>query len=160
MNFKTKDHLETICPNEMGILSMKLVKDQLVVMTEGGIIRGDNSNNNRFEDVYCTNLEITFSNVEIKHFYAQGFKYYDANGKLLKEAPDVELSSDERKNALVSAEGGWLFCLKPYEDGSESWSLIFDAAEDEEEDVRSFEIIFTFKQSMSCWERFTGPVEK
>ena len=146
---------DKISLNDTQIVSLKMHQDQMVIVVEGAIIKSGNSQNARFEDMYCMELEYILDGVCVQDFSQQGFKYYDADGRLLSEEPDIPLDELARYSILSKAQGAYVFALETMADGR--WLLIFDI-EDEEGDMTTYQILFTFISCKAQWDRYSGPV--
>ncbi len=146
---------DKISLNDTQMVSLKMQQDRMVVVVEGAIIKNGNSQNARFEDMYCMELEYILDGVCVHDFSKQGFKYYDADGRLLSEEPDVPVDSLAQQGILSKVAGAYVFALESMGDGSQL--LIFDI-EDEDGDVTTYQISFTFKTCKAQWDRYSGPV--
>ena len=155
MKYKSVNDLKTIALKDARLTLAVMSSDQLRLNVEGPVIRGDNPNNNRYEDMYCVLMELLFDQVDVKEFVLQGYKYYDANGKLLETVPDRPLTPQEQRDSLLFNDNAWVFSLDQNEDGI--WRLVYDL--EEEGTVNTYEIRFTFKDCIASWDRFSGPVE-
>ena len=157
MKFRTVNDLKTIQINEMNLTSIKLADNTLSLALEGAVIKADNPNNNRYQDVYCTQMELVFTQVQLRGFCLQGFKYYDADGRLLNEVPSRTLTDEERAAALDLPSGAWVFALECCDPDQKLYRLIYDV--DDDDSTKTYELEFTFGGSTATWERFAGPVE-
>ena len=146
---------DKISINDMQLVSLKLQQDQMVIVTEGAMIKNGNSQNVRFEDMYCMELEYILDGVRVLDFSKQGFKYYDADGRLLSEEPDEPLDVLTQHSVLSQTAGAYVFAFEKMEDGSHI--LIFDI-EDEDADVTTYQIVCTFESCRAGWNRYSGPV--
>ena len=155
MKYKSVNDLKTIALKDARLTLAVMSSDQLRLNVEGPVIRGDNPNNNRYEDMYCVLMELLFDQVDVKGFVLQGYKYYDADGKLLETVPDRPLTPQEQRDSLLFNDNTWVFSLDQNEDGI--WRLVYDL--EEEGTVNTYEIRFTFKDCIASWDRFSGPVE-
>lgn len=155
MKYKSVNDLKTIALKDARLTLAVMSSDQLRLNVEGPVIRGDNPNNNRYEDMYCVLMELLFDQVDVKEFVLQGYKYYDADGKLLETVPDRPLTPQEQRDSLLFNDNAWVFSLDQNEDGI--WRLVYDL--EEEGTVNTYEIRFTFKDCIASWDRFSGPVE-
>ena len=155
MKYKSVNDLKTIALKDARLTLAVMSSDQLRLNVEGPVIRGDNPNNNRYEDMYCVLMELLFDQVDVKEFVLQGYKYYDADGKLLETVPDRPLTPQEQRDSLLFNDNAWVFSLDQNEDGI--WRLVYDL--EEEGTVNTYEIRFTFKDCIAFWDRFSGPVE-
>ncbi len=156
MRFRTVNSLKTIKLDEARLVSLKINGDQMVVQAEGAVIRADDPNNTRFEDMYCVLLELVLYHVQVKSFCLQGYKYYDADGRLLEQVPSRPLSEQERQKALDVGEDVWIFRLEE-DPEKDVYRLIYDMEDDGQ--INTYELEFTFDGSKASWERFSGPVE-
>ena len=155
MKYKSVNDLKTIALRDSRMTLAALASDQLRLVVEGAVIRGDNPNNNRYEDMYCVLMELLFEKVHVRDFVLQGYKYYDADGKLLETVPDRTLTPGEQREALIFKDNAWVFSLEQNPDGV--WSLVYDL--DDEGTVKTYEILFTFENCTASWDRFSGQVE-
>ena len=117
MKYKSVNDLKTIALKDARLTLAVMSSDQLRLNVEGPVIRGDNPNNNRYEDMYCVLMELLFDQVDVKGFVLQGYKYYDADGKLLETVPDRPLTPQEQRDSLLFNDNAWVFSLDQNEDG-------------------------------------------
>ena len=157
MKFRTINDLKTIDISDMSLTAIRFEDSSLFLSLEGAVIKADNANNNRYEDVYCTNMELVFKEVTMHSFCLQGFSYYDANGKLLNRVPSTILLGEEITKALDVSSEARVFSLECCDSRQELYRLIYDVDDDGE--VKTYEAEFTFAGSAASWERFAGPVE-
>ena len=155
MKYKTKNQMDTLKIQEANLSAIRQTPSHLVLTIEGAIIKAGNPNNARFEDMYCPLLELTLSDINIESFCQQGYKYYNADGILQSETPDRPLSDDECRQVLVDAPGAWLFYFGENPD-ADNYLLIFDIEKDDE--ITTYQIALTFKESLAQWDRYAGPV--
>lgn len=156
MKFRTVNDLNTISINEMKLISMELTQQSLVLKLEGAVVKADNSNNNRYEDVYCADMVLVFKGLKLLSFCCAGFKYYDADGRLINEVPGRPLEDKDIQKAVDIKNGAWVFSLECFDPENQIYRLIYDV---EDEETKTYEAEFTFLESTASWERFAGPVE-
>ncbi len=156
MKYKTVNQIDTICIDEMNFSQIRFEGGRLTLMLDGAVIKADNTHNNRFEDVYGAPMELTFCGVTMERFCLAGYKYYDADGKLLQEIPERRLDEAQMKEIMAKTEGGWVFRLEYSRDGGRC-RLIYDT--DIQDETNTYEAEFSYESSIASWERFTGPVE-
>ena len=58
MKFRSVDEFDTFQFKDATVSSIKFTENQLIIEAEGVIVKSDNSNNTRFEDMYCVLLEL------------------------------------------------------------------------------------------------------
>ncbi|MCI6018277.1 MAG: hypothetical protein MRZ59_05445 [Clostridiales bacterium] len=158
MKFRSVDEFDTFQFKDATVSSIKFTENQLIIEAEGVIVKSDNSNNTRFEDMYCVLLELKLNQFKLFQFVEQGYKYYDVSGKLLDVVPDRPLDHDEQTSVLEAAAGAYLFRLEKSVD-TEGYELIFDIEGKEDDELtKTYQINFDFNGSIASWDRFSGPV--
>jgi len=158
MKFKSVNEFDTFQFKEAALQSVKLNDTQMTVGIEGAVIRSDNSNNTRFEDMYCAFMELTLDGFSMKRFVEQGYKYYDMDGKLISEVPDRVLEQKEQEAVLNTLSGAYLFRLEKSQD-LDGYEMIFDVESDDDDGfAKTYQMDFDFKDSIAGWDRFSGPV--
>lgn len=157
MKYRTINDLETICIDDMNLTEIVLQDGVFKLTLQGGIVKANNPENKRFEDVFCAPVEILFKESKVLAFNRQGFKYYDADGKLLNEVPTVSLNHEEICDAVKSAAQGIVFRLECCDRQKNMYRLTYDVETDC--GIQTYEIEFTFSSSTAGWDRFCGPVE-
>lgn len=158
MKFRSLNEFETLKFNEAAIQSITFTENQMILEADGVIIKAGNSNNARFEDMYCMTLKLTLNQFKMHDFCEQGFKYFDVDGNLVKEVPDRELSEEETKAVLKTVAGAYLFRMEKCQD-KEGYELIFDIeSNDEDEFAKTYQMTFDFDGSLAEWDRYSGPV--
>lgn len=155
MKYVTRNAIDTIKLRDAAILSLTLTPDRLTMTVEGAIVKANNTNNARFEDMYCPNMQLTLDHMEIIDFCRQGYKYYNADGALLNEVPDRTLSEAERRQVLGQIQGANLFYFDKNPE-AQTYLCIFDIEKDDE--VTTYQIELTFEESIAGWDRYSGPV--
>ena len=161
MKFKSTDEFMTFDFNDSLMKTIKITNDQLMFGAEGVIVKANNSNNQRFEDMFTVYLEMTFRESSISRFDEQGYKYFNANGELLNEVPDRALSEAEQKEVIAKVNNGdaKIFLVEKGPD-REGYEIIFDVEDEGEDTSVTYQIFFDFKSSQAQWERFSGPVNE
>ncbi len=157
MKYKTKNQLDTLKIQEATLSAITLAPMRLTLTIEGAIIKANNSNNTRFEDMYSPLMELTLSGANVLSFCQQGYKYYNADGVLESETPDRPLTEDERRQVLMDAPGAYLFYFGENPD-ADNYLLIFDIEKDE--DATTYQLEITFEESLAQWDRYAGPVNE
>lgn len=159
MKYKTRNQLDTLKIQDTTLTELTLNLQRLSLTIEGAIIKASNPNNTRFEDMYCPLLELTLTDIQVINFVQQGYKYYNADGILQSETPDRILSEDERTQVLAQAQGAYLFYFGANPDvDAGNYLLIFDIEKDEE--ITTYQLELTFKESLAQWNRYAGPVNE
>ena len=161
MKFKSTDEFMTFDFNDSLMKTIQISEDQIMIGSEGVIVKANNSTNQRFEDMFTVYLEMTFKQSSINQFDEQGYKYFNANGELLNEIPDRPLSQGEQKQVIskVNLNGAKIFLVEKCPD-RDGYEIIFDVEDEDEDSSVTYQIFFDFQSCQAQWERFSGPVNE
>lgn len=161
MKFKSTDEFLTFDFNDTALKFIGITETQMTIGAEGVIIKADNSNNQRFEDMYSVYLEMTFDHFKMNRFDKQGYKYYNADGKLIDSVPDEPLDEEKQKEVLsiVKTQGASIFLLEKCPDRS-GYEIIFDLTDEAGDASETYQIFFDFEHSLAGWDRFSAPVKE
>lgn len=158
MKFRSVNEFENFKFKDSMIRSIEFTQNQMIITVEGAIVGEDNSQNSRYEDMYCMLMQVKFNNFELLSFVEQGYKHYDMAGKLVNEVPDRRLSANEKKYVLSHADAAYLFRLKKV-GGTDTYEFIFDInSEDDEEFTKTYQINFKFDGCVAEWDKYASPV--
>lgn len=106
--FKSIDEIDKFDFEDCVLSGFSKAEDGFLLSVEALIIRANNSQNTNFTDSYSGPTEIKLNNASIKEILKAGFRYYDADGKLIKEVPDEPVSKPEWGSLIKSFEGNYL----------------------------------------------------
>lgn len=105
MKYKCENELHTLNFKDFNVEEIKYSDNKLVIYTNGGVARYDNSCNETLEERYISECEIQFINCNIDKFVLEGGKYYTADDKLIEEVPDKDVEPSEIKETLSKLKG-------------------------------------------------------
>lgn len=106
--FKSINEIDRFDFEDCVLTGFSNAEDGLVLSVEALIVKATNSQNTNFTDSYAGSTEIKLNNASVKEILKSGFKYYDANGKLLKDVPDEPVLKPEWGSLIKSFEGNYL----------------------------------------------------
>ncbi len=161
MKFQSINEMEQMSFDEAKINELKIESGKIQFTLEGAIIKAKNSQNGRFEDMYCGEIVLQLKNAEVVRIVKEGMKYYDANGELLKEIPNEDVPESARKMIFQKLASGTIFTLVKAEvsDGY-GYEFGIDVPKDEDkEEVDTYWLCVTFERSVAAWDRYCSPVE-
>ena len=95
MKYKCENELNTLSFKDFTILEIKYENDKFTLMTNGAVVKYDNSCNETLEERYISETTLTFVDAKITKFVLEGGKYYTADDVLIKEVPDTEVNPAE-----------------------------------------------------------------
>lgn len=145
--------------DDAGIVSFKCEDKILEFVFQGAVIKAENSQNARFQDMVCGEIILQLKNAEIVRIVKEGMKYYDADGTLIREIPDEDIPAPAQGSMLRRISEGTVFTTVE-DERQQGYALEFGIdvpREGEEEDVDTFWLCVTFDESVACWERYCSP---
>lgn len=127
----------------------------------GATVKARNSQNGRFQDMYCGEITLTLLQAQMKRLVKEGMKYYDADGNLQREIPDEDVPEPAVESVVSRFEKGTVFTVVPGEiDGRKSAEFGIDVPQEEdEEEVDTYWFCVVFEKSEASWDRYCSPAE-
>lgn len=161
MKFRSIDEMNQISFDDSGIEELRVQGNLLVAAFSGATIKAGNSQNARYQDMYCARIELRLENVRIARLLKEGLRYYDADGSLLREVPDEDVPAPAQEAVLLRLAKGTVFTTveDQVEEGYAYEFGIDVPGEDDEEETDTFWLCVLFDRSVASWERYTGPAD-
>ena len=94
MKFRCVDEFEQLSFDDSPIVSFQMSTDEVTFTFGGATIKAGNSQNGRFQDMYCGEITLTLLQAQMKRLVKEGMKYYDADGNLQREIPDEDVPEE------------------------------------------------------------------
>lgn len=157
MRFQTINGLHLFNFEEVTIKEIDGRKDAITVVMDALIAKGHNPNNEEFVDRFVDVANVRFTNGSVKEIVKEGFKYYDADGKLLEEEADKPVPMPEYESLLKQCKEVYLFdiiALKE-EEGAYEYQLGIDLNESD-----TYWVTIQCSETVVEWERFKNRVQK
>ncbi|MCR5690950.1 MAG: hypothetical protein K6G62_01915 [Eubacterium sp.] len=161
MKFNSKDELKEISFEESEILDFYMDNEKVEFRFNGATIRPGNSQNARFQDVYCGEIQLDLEGAKLARLVKEGMKYFDPDGKLLEEIPDQDIEGSDREEVFSRLKGGKVFTTveAPVKEGyGIEWGIDLPRTEEPEE-IDTYWLCFTYQSSRASWDRYCGPAE-
>lgn len=153
MKYKCTNELHTLSFKDFTVTEVKSNNGNIIICTDGGVAKYDNSCNETLEERYISECEIQFMDAKIDKFILEGAKYYNADDVLLKETPDVDIEPSEFDNVLNKFKDGIMFFLSGREKDDR---YIVEMAVDIEEDT--YWINLNTEKTVVNFDRFMNRV--
>lgn len=161
MKFESVDELRQFSFDDSEIRGLKLQDGQAELTLGGAMVRAGNSQNARYQDMYCGEMVLRFENARIARLMKEGMKYYDADGNLQKEIPDEDVPAPAQPAVLRRLAAGKIFTM--VEDGVDNgYACEFGIdvpQEQDEEREDTFWLCFYFDHVIAMWDRYCSPAE-
>lgn len=155
MRFQTVNALNLFHFEEVTIREIDVRKEALTVVMDALVVKGNNPNNEEFTDRYADTANVRFQNARITEIVKEGYKYYDANDRLLEEEPDCPVTVMEYEALLKKCKDVYLFdiiSLKE-EEGAYEYQLGIDFNESD-----TYWITISCTETVVEWEKFKNRV--
>lgn len=161
MKFKCINEMEHLSFDDSQISEFKIDNEKIQFTFNGATIKAKNSQNGRYEDMYCGELILRLQNAEIDRMVKEGLKYYDADGKLVKEIPDEDVPIPAQAAALLRIGSGKVFTVVPAEvEKGYGYEFGIDVPqEQDEEEVDTFWLCITCDGTLAMWDRYCSPAD-
>lgn len=105
MSYKTTDELNHFDFEDACISEMRMGTGTFSLLADNVKILPDNSCNRDIRTMRTNQLFLKISDAVIDTFVEEGYKVYDANGRLLREEKDHTLASSDYKHFFSELEG-------------------------------------------------------
>ncbi len=161
MKFQACDEMENFSFDDSAIEELRAEGDEVTFTFRGAVVRADNSQNSRYQDMYCGTIVLRLMGAKIARFIKEGYKYFDADGTLLEQVPDEDVPEPARAAVIGRCAGGTVFTVvkEEVEEGS-AFSFGIDVPkEEDEEEVDTYWLCIIFEHSEAMWDRYCNPVE-
>lgn len=106
--FKSVNEVENFSFEDCVFSRLDVAEDGLIFEAEALIVRANNSQNANFTDSYAGTSHIKLVNGTIDNVLKAGYKYYDADGKLLKSVADEPVPESDRGALYKLLQGSYL----------------------------------------------------
>ena len=115
--FRSVNELNNFSFEDCVLAKTEYAKDGIVFELEALIVKANNSQNANFTDSYAGTAFLKFQNASIKKIVKAGYRYYDADGKLIKSVPDEPVPASEHKALIPLFAGSYLCACDREQDG-------------------------------------------
>ncbi|MDO4489738.1 MAG: hypothetical protein Q4B85_01495 [Lachnospiraceae bacterium] len=166
MKFHSVNELENFSFRDAVITHFEQRDQRILLEVEALIVKGSNSQNSRFYDSYADTAQLNLVKGKILQGVKEGFRYFNADGVLLREVPDEELTEAQLKELLNSCRGAYLFAAErkaDTEEGQMTYSLGIEFGDDSDGTLTmgdSYWLQVCCSSVEVDWERYMNRVER
>lgn len=162
MKFQCVNEMDQICFDDSRILEFSFLGNRMEFTFNGATIKAKNSQNGRYQDMFCGEIQLRLEKASIARFMKEGLKYYDANGTLQREIPDEDVPAQAQEAVLKRLKKGTVFTVveDTVEDGYAYEFGIDIPKEEEEDEIDTYWLCVLFEKSVAGWERYQSPVSE
>lgn len=161
MKFRSTDEMHEFSFDDSVIQELQIQEGRIVFTFNGALVRAKNSQNARFQDMYCNTIVLQLEGAAVARLVKEGMKYYDADGNLQKEIPDEDVPAPAQPEILRRLGKGTVFTAvedKMEEGYAYEFGIDVPRMEDGEE-VDTYWLCIRFRHSVAMWDRYASPAE-
>lgn len=161
MKFRSVDELSQFSFDDSEIRELKIEGGQAEFTLSGALVKANNSQNARYQDMYCGELILQLEDVKIARLMKEGMKYYDADGNLKEEIPDEDVPAPARAGVIRRLSKGRIFTVVEDEAGhGYAYEFGMDVPkQQDEEEFDTFWLCLLFEHAVVMWDRYCSPAE-
>lgn len=146
MKYVTTNELEHFDFTEAYIGDVQVTNGFFHMVLDNVTILPENSCNRDIREMRANNLVLKIEKASITSIVEEGFKVYDANGKLTKTCDDVEVEAGEYAAVAKTFVDGTVYSLKKQDD---QYLFCIDAVNE-----RTYSFCVTGSGDAEEWDRF------
>lgn len=146
MKYQSKNELTQFNFNEASIVDITYQNSTLTFQLDNVTILANNSNNRDIRDMRANDLLLTFEQVTITNFVAEGYKVYDADNNLTEAVSDDVVEKSQYTNVLKDLAGAVLYSIE--ETSKERCTINIDG------EFQTYRIEVEYQQNLVKWDRF------
>lgn len=164
MAFKCENELENFSFKDCQINEISFSEKDIIIEVEALIVLAENSQNTNYTNSYADITKIVLKDAKILSGFKEGFKYYDADDKLLSEEPDTDLNDSEIKELIKKSSGAYLFGIKKHPvdtDFEYAFGLEFADDSDYGSNVSdTYQLNISFSKATISWDKYLNRVQE
>ena len=152
MKYTTTNEFEQFEFEEAHISDIQIVEERFYMLLDNVKILPDNSCNRDIRKMRANELFLKVTNGSMVSLIEEGYKLYDANGKLTREIEDREVSAEEYKVITDAFIDGMVYEIEKSvteKNGQVQYRFVIDAANE-----RTYTMIVLGDGDLEEWDRF------
>ena len=153
--FKSIDETDKFSYEDCVLTGIEKAEDGLIMDVEALIVRENNSQNTNFTESYAGPTAIKFVDGKITDIVKVGFKYYDADGRLIKEVPDEPVVKPQWESLIKTFDGNYLPAL---DKGDGRYTVEIEMSEDDGTQGNSYLLTIEASGVVITWDKYLNRV--
>ena len=153
--FKSIDEIDKFSYEDCVLTGMEWAEDGLLFEVEALIVRENNSQNTNFTESYVGPSVIKLVDGRVTDVIKTGFKYYDADGQLLKTIPDEAESPLVWESLFKTFPGNYLPSLEAVDGG---YLLEIEMSEEDGTQGNSYLLKIEASSAIVTWDKYLNRV--
>lgn len=163
--FECNGEVDKFAYDDCKIIKVNISQNLMALTVEALAVEPDNSQNKNFTKSYAGDTDIVFTDMHIVKSVKEGYRYYDADGNLVSDEPDRELTEDELKELIKGLEGDYLYGIKGVDDPEaekKRYVIGIELPPENPEDVTevtdSYQMLIECKNVKFSWEKYMNRI--
>ncbi len=153
--FKSIDEIHKFSYEDCVLTGMEWAEDGLLFEVEALIVKENNSQNSNFTESYAGPAVIKLVDGRITDVIKTGFKYYDADGQLLKTVPDEAESPLVWESLFKTFPGNYLPSLEAVDGG---YIIEIEMSEEDGTQGNSYLLKLEASSVIVTWDKYLNRV--
>lgn len=157
MGYVSKDEIDKFAYDDCVVTSFAMDDKGIVLGLEALIVKAKNSQNTNYTDSYAGDAVCELKAGKILSLIKEGYKYYDADDKLIDEVPDEELAVDAAKLKALFKEV-YLISFAKEDDGN--YKLEIEVGGEDPSDIAdTYELTCSCDEVVVSWTHYMNRVQ-
>ncbi len=150
MKYTTKNEWEHFEYQDAHISEVQLAAGFFRILLDGVVILPENSANRDIRRMRANELLFRVEGGEVLSFTQEGYKVYDADGKLQRQYEDTLLDASQYEDAAKQLADGYVYSLerRESEDGY-VYTFVLDGT-----DEHTYDLVVRGRADVQEWDRF------
>ena len=162
MKFQCVNELDQLSFDDAGIGSFHVEEKKIEFTFQGALVKAKNSQNARYQDMYCGEIVLQLENAEIARRVEGGGEGGGGGGEGGGGVADEDVPAPAQAAVLKRLAKGTVFTVV-HDDVKEGYAAEFGIdvpKEDDAEEIDTFWLCVTYEKSVAGWDRYCSPAEE
>ena len=166
MRYQSVNEIEQFSFQDCEMISFQIKEDQISMTLEALLVMPGNSQNSNFTMSYAHTTYVRLQRAKLLSAVKDGYKYYDADGNLIKEEPDRTLSPSEISSLSLLFANSYFYAMakKSERDGVSTYTMHIELpnkSDDEYDDsvTDSYTLEVSFEKAIFEWDNYLNKAQ-
>ncbi|MCR5666299.1 MAG: hypothetical protein K6G01_05670 [Eubacterium sp.] len=159
MAYRSVDEIEQFSFEDCQISKVEKTPDGICFVVDALIVRPQNSQNTQFTESYADTAAIQIEQVSNLRVAKEGYRYYDADDRLIEEVPDQPLNEEEITAVLRQSSGAYLFEVQSQGENLTMRVEFADATDQDPLASTTYEFKMQYKEIVITWDKYLNRVQ-
>lgn len=146
MKYTTKNEFDHFEFSEVHVNDVSLANGVFKIGLDDVIILPENSCNRDIRRMRANSFVLTLSEAHVVSFVEEGYKVYDADGKLREEESDINVDEQDYKDVFENFIDAFAYII---EKNGDEYTYVIDGTNE-----RTYNIVIQASEDTEEWDRF------